>query len=161
MVATFEVHEGNGAIPGTIGSVGNLNMGNTDAKELVVMTYPVTVGNNAYEKWFVGSWSGTLTRVNNVQFWMSSGSFGVGEVLKWTGSETSYVAPLTSTSTVAIGSVSTSDPGTANVTIGSSLTGSLLAAGRSDWLVLQYQTETTANPGPTNQKEFTIQWDEQ
>lgn len=161
MVATFEFHEANGAAPGTLGSVGNLNMGNIDSKELTPASNPITAGNNSYEKYVVGSWAGTFTQIDNVQFWMSAGSFGTGESIDWSGSVTAYADPVATTSTVATTAIPTSDPGTANVTIGSSLSGTLSAAGRSDYIVLQYQTTVSADPGPTNQKTFTIQWDEQ
>lgn len=161
MVSTFEFHEANGAAPGSLGSVGNLNMGNTDSKELTPADNPITAGQNSFEKWFAGSWSGTFTKIDNVQFWLSAGSFGTGESIDWSGEETLYVQPTDSTSTVATTSVPTSDPGTANVSVGSSLSGSLEAEGRSDYVVMQYQTTASANPGPTNQKTFTIQWDEQ
>lgn len=160
MVATFEFHESNGAGE-TMGSVGNLNMGNTDAKELTPANNPITAGNNSYEKWVVGSWAGTFTQIDNVQFWMSAGSFGTGESIDWSGSETTYAQPVSTTSTVATTAIPTSDPGTANVTLGSSLAGTLSSEGRSDYIVLQYQTTASADPGPTNQKTFTIQWDEQ
>lgn len=161
MVSVFQVHEGNSTAPGTIGSVGQLNMGNTDAKNIVAATNPITAGSNSYEKWFVGSWSGTFTKVSNAKFYVSAGSYGTGEVIKWTGSRTLYVAPTISNSSFAVGSVELTLPGTANVTIGSSLTGSLESTGRSDWIVMQYQTTTSANPGPTNQKTLTFVWDEQ
>lgn len=161
MVSTFEFHEANGTAPGSLGSISNLNMGNADAKELTPADNPITAGNNSYEKWFVGSWSGTFTKIDNVQFWQSAGSFGTGESIDWSGSETLYVQPTTSESTIATTSVPTSDPGTANVSLGSSLSGSLETTGRSDYVVLQYQTTASASPGPTNQKTFTIQWDEQ
>ena len=161
MVATFEFHEGNSTAPGTIGSVSNLNMGATDVKEIVVASSPISAGTNSFEKWFAGSWSGVFTKINNVQFWMNTGSFGTGEVLLWTGSETAYVEPTATTSSFALGSIPSADPGTANISVGSSLSGSLVAEGRSDWVVLQYQTTASANPGPANQKTFTLQWDEQ
>lgn len=164
MVATFEIHEGNSTAPGTIGSVGNLNMGTNDSKELTPATYPITVGNKSYEKWFVGSWYGAFTQVDNVQFYTSAGSYGTAEVIMWTGSETGYVQPIVAISTVAVGSVPVADPGTANVSLGSALAGSLIGAAtgsRSDWIVLQYQVGSTADPGPTNQKTFTFEWDEQ
>lgn len=161
MVSTFYFAEGNSTAPGTIGSVGNFNFGTTDAKELTPASYPITAGNNSYEKWIVGSWSGTFTKISNGQFFMSAGSYGNTEVIKWTGSATLYTQPTTSASSFAVGSVPTSDPGTANVTFGSSLTGSLVAPGRSDWVVMQYVTGAAGSPGPTNQKTFTLQWDEQ
>ena len=95
MVSTFTFHEGNGA-GGTLGSVGNLNLGTTDAKELVPATYPITAGNNSFEKWFVGSWGGTFTKISGVRFWKASGAYGTGEVIKWTGSATLYSTPTTS-----------------------------------------------------------------
>lgn len=161
MTSTFYFAEGNGAAPGTIGSVGNFNFGTTDAKGLTPASYPITAGQNSYEKWVVGSWSGTFTKISNAQFYMSAGSYGTGEVIKWTGSATNYVQPTTSASSLAVGSLPTSDPGTANVSIGSNLTGSLVSPGRSDWIVMQYQTTASASPGPVNQKTITIQWDEQ
>ncbi len=161
MVALFQFHEGNGAAPGTLGSVGNINMGNSDTKELDPATFPITAGNNSFELYFVGSWSGAFTKVDNVQFWQSAGSLGTGEVIKWTGSITIFGQPVVTLSGSAVGSVPTADPGTANITLGSILAGSLVAIGRSDWIVLQYQTESSASPGPTNQKTFTLQWDEQ
>ena len=162
MTATFYFAENNGVFPGTLGSIANLNMGASDSKEVVVASSPILAGANSFEKWIVGSWSNSFTKINNVQFWMSAGSYGTGEVIKWTGSESTYVQPTASTSTKAVGSVPTSDPGTANVSINSSLAGSLITSpGRSDYIVLQYGTSASASPGPTNQKTFSIQWDEQ
>lgn len=162
MVATFSFAEKNGASPGTwTGSISNLNFGNTDQPMLVTATYPITVGNNSYEKYVAGSFGGAFTKISNVQFWMSAGSYGAGEVIKWSGSVTTYATPTATTSVVAVGSVPTSDPGTANVSVHGALTGSLLAAGSTDFITLQYQTTSSAGPGPVNQKTFTIQWDEQ
>jgi hypothetical protein len=161
MASTFYFVEGNGAVPGVIGSVSNFNFGTTDGKELTPASYPIFAGSNSYEKYVAGSWSGVFTKINNVQFYMSAGSYGTGEVIKWTGSSTNYVQPTTVTSMIAVGSLPTSDPGTANVSLGSSLTGSLVTEGRSDWIVMQYQITGSAEPGPVNQKSHTIQWDEQ
>jgi hypothetical protein len=160
MVSTFYYAEGNSTAPGTIGSVGNLNFGSTDAKALVPATYPITAGTNSFEKFVAGSWAGTFTKISNLKFYMSAGSYGTGEVIKWTGSATAYVQPSTTTSTLAVGSVPIVSAN--NVTIGSILAGSITSSpGRSDWIVMQYQTTASASPGPTNQKTFTLTWDEQ
>lgn len=176
MVATFWFAEANGSPTtgsllwnGATGSVANINMGSIDSAELTAATYPIIAGENSYEKWFAGSWSGTFTQIDNLQFWMSAGSYGTGEVIKWTGSgvdknmDVDQTGPTTTTSTFAVGSVPSADPGTANVGLGSppNLSGTLTATGSSNFIVLQYQTTASASPGPTNQKTFTLQWDEQ
>jgi hypothetical protein len=160
MVSTFAFHEGNGAAPGTFGSVANLNTGSSDSKELVTSTYPVIAGQNSYEKWFVGSWGGTFSKINNVQFWKSNGAYVTGEVVKW-GSSTTYVRPTTTTSTVALGSVPIAAPGSQNVLMQGTLTGSIVTTGSSGLIVLQTQSTVSVTPGAANTKTYTIQWDEQ
>lgn len=161
MVSEFSFHENNGASPGTLGSIINLNMGSVDQKNLSPASNPVFAGGNSFEKWFAGSWAGTFTKIDNVKFWMSAGSYGTGESIVWNGSQTLYVTPTSDESTVAVSAVPSSEPVAANVSLGSSLSGELNVVGRSDWIVLQHQTTASANPGPTNIKQFTIQWDEQ
>lgn len=159
MVSTFYFAESNGAAPGTLGSTPNVNFGNTDASNITPASNPITAGNNSYEKWIVGSWSGTFTKISNAGFWSSAGSQGTGETLLWTGSVTKYTTPVATASGSALGSIPTTFAN--NYFLGSALSGSLIAAGRGDWIVLQYKTTASAGPGPVNQKTFTMQWDEQ
>ncbi len=171
MVATFFFAEANGSpTTGSLlwaGSVSQLNLGNIDGSLITTASNPITAGNNSYEKWFVGSWSGTFTKVSNLQFWQSAGSSGTGETMFWTGSAHSRnftgSNPTASASVYAVGSIPTSDPGTANVGFGSpsSLTGSITATGSSNFIVVQLKTTASANPGPVNQKTWTLEWDEQ
>jgi len=158
MTVDFSFAERNNS--GWTGSISNLNFGSTDSPEPTPLDYPVTAGSNSYEKWIAGSFGGTFTKVDNVQFWKSSGNYVTGEVIKWTGSETTFATPTQNTSTVAVGSVPVSDPGTTNVTIGGSLSGSLTSVGSTDYIVLQLQTTTSTPAGAVNQKEFTLQFDE-
>jgi len=158
MAATFSFAERNNS--GWTGSIANLNFGSTDSAELTPLDYPITAGSNSYEKWIVGSFSGTFTKIDNIRFWKSSGTYVTGEVIKWTGSETTFSTPTQNTSTVAVGSVPESEPASANVTIGGSLTGSLTATGSTDYIVLQLQTTTSTPAGAVNQKEFTLAYDE-
>ena len=158
MVATVSWSEQNSS--GNTGSIANLNFGSTDAPNIVALDYPVNTGTNSYEKWITGSFGGTFTKINNVQFWKSAGAYVTGETIFWSGSVTTFVTPAATASTYAVGSVPAADPATANVSIHSSLTGSLLAVGSTDYIVLQQQITSAASPGATNQKTFTIQYDE-
>jgi len=139
----------------------NLNFGSTDATDLVALTYPITAGSNAYEKWIKFDFSGTFTSISNLQFWKSVGTYVSEEAIKWKGNnQTVFATPTVSDSSVATADVPVADPGTANVSIGGSLAGTLSAAGKSDFVVLQSQIGASAAAGPTNTKTFTIQYDE-
>jgi len=160
MVATFAWSETYGAST-TTGTPTNLNFGSTSAIDLTPSTYPITAGTNSYEKWVRGDWSGSFTRIDNVQFWKSAGAYVTGEGIDWDGDgNTSYTVATTATSSIATTPVPTADPGTANVSIGGALTGSLTATGFSDYVVMQMQITSTASAGPVNQKTFTLQYDE-
>jgi len=138
----------------------NLNLGSTLAANLAPSTYPITAGTYSYEKWFRANFSGSFTRIENLQFWKSAGAYVTGETIKWTGNYSTYTTPITVVSTIATTSVPTADPGTANVGIGGSLSGSLTAAGTSDFIILQASVTTAASAGAVNQKTLTLQYDE-
>jgi hypothetical protein len=101
--------------------------------------------------------------VDNFQFWMSTNfSPATGLTVYWKGNNVgAYATPVNDDSAVAVSTVPTSDPGTANVSIGGSLSGELTGAGYSDYIVLQLDVATTAAPGDTSLATFTIQYDEQ
>lgn len=167
MSATFNWAQTNGTAGSEtttdLGESGNLfNFKNADdATASNYVDYPITAGNNSYEVWLRGHWTGTFNKIDNLQFWMSTDfSPNTGLTVKW-GTTQTYSTPTNSTSTIATDNVPTSDPGTANVPIGGSLSGSLTSAGYSDYIVLQLQTTTAAAAGDTSLAEFTLQWDEQ
>lgn len=169
MAATFNWAQtyGDSGSPTTtdLGESGNLfNFKNADdATAANYSSNPITAGNNSYEVWIRAHFTGTFNQVDNLQFWMSTNfSPSTGLTVKWKGNnQTSYVTPVTTTSSVATSNVPTSDPGTANVSIGGSLSGNLTAAGYSDYIVLQLQTTTSAAAGDTSLAVFTLQYDEQ
>jgi len=138
----------------------NLNMGSTVAANLSPSTYPITAGNYSYEKWIKVNFSGSFTRIENIKFWKSAGDYVTGEVINFTGQVTSYATPTDSASSYATSAVPTSEPGSANVGIGGSLSGSLTAAGSSDFIVLQASISSSASSGAVNTKTFTLSYDE-
>lgn len=138
----------------------NLNFGSTLAANLVPATYPITAGTYSYEKWVRANFSGSFTRIDNIQFWKSAGAYVTGETIAWTGIQTTYVAPTTTASSYAGTAVPTADPATANVAIGGTLSGSLSAVGNSDFIIMQTSVTTAASAGAVNTKTFTLQYDE-
>lgn len=162
MPATVEISETNGAVPGTVtDGITNSNMGSTDAPDLDPVTYYVTPGNNTYEKWqrFHVSNMGGSSAIENITVWRT-GSLG-GSAIHLTnartssyGGATTYAQPTTSTSTVATQTMPSSNPGSANLGIGGSLTGSLTAIGYSDYLIHQIQTNASDTAGSTSTLNF-------
>jgi hypothetical protein len=167
MAATFNWAQTHGASPGTavdLGASGNLfNFKDIDdATAANYSTYPITAGNNSYEVWLRMHFTGSFNRVDNLQFWMSTDfSPNTGLSILWKGNNAgAYQTPIKTASTVADGAIPTSDPGTANVSIGTSLSGYLDAAGYSDYIVLQLQTTVSAAAGDTSLAVFTANYDE-
>jgi len=160
MATTFSWQEQNA--DGITGSIANINFGSSDGENLVALDYPITAGSNSFEKYISGSFGGTFTKILNVQFWKSAGTYVTGETIFWTGSATAFVAPIGNevVSTVAVGSVPVANPATANVSIGGALAGSLIAIGSTDFIVMQTRTTTSTPAGSVNQKTFTLQFDE-
>lgn len=167
MAATFQWAQTYGTSPGTatdIGESGNL-FNFKDADDATPSNYtsnPITAGNNSYEVWLRGHFTGTFNTVDNLQFWQSTAfSPATGLTLKWKGNnQTTYVTPVKTESTVATVAMPTSDPAIANVSIGGSLSGQLTSAGYSDYIVIQLQTTVSASAGDTSTATFTLQYDE-
>ena len=170
MAAVFGWVEYN-ATAGDTSTPTNLNLGSTNSTDLVPSTYPITAGTRSYSKWVVGNWSGSFTRIENLQLWCSNsnGGYVTGETIWFSGTTSSYggtdtyVTPTTAEDAQADQALVFSDPGaaaSANIGIGGSLTGSLTATGNSDFIVIQASITDTAGPGATNQKEFTLSYDE-
>ncbi len=164
MPATVEICESNGPSETVTHNINNTNMGNIDAANLDPVAYPVTPGNNTYEKWqriHVTAMGGS-SKIDNLKIWRT-GALGGSAVHKTNARETdytpaSYATPVSTTSTVATQTMPTSTPSGANLGIGGSLSGSLTAPGYSDYLVHQIQTDAGDTSGSTSTQNY--QYDE-
>lgn len=145
---------------GVSGNLFNFKTSNDLSNPADYTSYPITAGNNSYEVWLRGHFTGTFNQIQNLKFWKSAGNYGTGENIDFTGQVTAFDDPTTADSTYATASVPTSSPGSANVSIGGSLAGDLTAAGFSDFMVLQLQTTTAAEAGDTETFTFTLTYDE-
>lgn len=140
-------------------------MGSADSANLNPLTYPIVPGNSSYEKWQLLHVTdmGTSTKINNIQVWRT-GSLGTGAshlTNARTGSyggAAAYSTPTAAASSVATQTMPTSSPGSANLGIGGSLSGSITAPGYSDFLVQQIQTGKNALAG--NITTLNYQYDE-
>jgi len=176
MAATLSIVEQNGpsATPTAVIDPANLNFGSIAQAALDPSAYPITAqtGGASYEKWFrlFLSALGGSTRIDNLKAWISNlgGGYLTGESVACNFVTTGYAAasypsggPSESTSAVATTAAPTAAPASANVGIGGTLSGTMTSTGvYSDWMVVQLQVTASTPAGATNQKTFTIQWDE-
>ena len=171
MVSTFSWIETN-ATAGDTSVPTNLNLGSTNVADLAPSTYPITAGTYSYSKWVQGMWTGSFTRIDNIQFWMSDSGTGYvsDETLNisattssYAGTDT-YAAPTTNADSQAANTMPVADPAAANIGIDGDLTGSVTtsAAGSnvSDFIVFQASIGSGAGAGAVQTKTFTMQYDE-
>jgi len=160
MAATVEIDEKNGAQGSEVTTHGitNSNYGVTDAVNLNPATYPITPGNNSYQKWqqwHVTAMGGSAA-VKNLKYFATAPAANTSHLFNghtvqgtYDGSKkTAYETP-DQTSTDCPNAVPTSAPGSANLGIGGSLTGEIVAPGSSDHAVSIITTTGSAVAGTT------------
>jgi hypothetical protein len=164
MPATFNWAQTVGAPPGTrtdLGATGNLaNFKNVDSIGTSdYATNPIPAGNNSFEVWLQGHFSGSFNYIYDLRFWMSTDfSPNTGLVVKANSVQQAFAQPTSASSSIATSTIGTSDPGTANVSIGGSLNSSLSSSGYTDYIVLQLQTTTAAAAGDTSLATFSLSY---
>ena len=163
--ATVEIDEANGAGETLTHNISNTNMGSTDAAALDPVANPVTPGNNTYEKYqkiHVTAMGGS-SKIDNLKVWRT-GALG-GAATHLTNARTSsyggaltYSTPNTTEDAASTQTMPTSTPGTANLGIGGSLSGSLTGTGSSDYLNHIIKTNGADTAGSTSTMNY--QYDE-
>ena len=171
MSATFNWQQTNGPTPGTatpLASSGNLfdfkNKDTTGVGDYA--TWPVPAGSNSFEVWLQGVFTGSFSAIYDLRFWQSVGFANpTGLVITANTAQQFYCTPNHISSSIAIAQLGTSDPGTANVSVGgllnSSITSSVSPANQTDYIVLQLQTLNTAVAGDTSSVTFSLSYIEQ
>lgn len=154
MSATIEICESNGAGQTVSHNITNSNMGSADAVNLVAADYPIVPGANSYEKWqrFHVTDMGGSSSIENLKVWRVT-ALG-GSAVHLTNARTTsyggaptYATPVATDSSIATQTMPTTEPASANLGIGGSLTGALTATGYSDYLVHQIQTDAGDTAG--------------
>jgi len=171
MTATLEIDESNGAGETVTHGITNSNYGSTDTPDLVDTTYPITAGQNSFEKWHKMHFTalGGASKVKNLKVWASVAT-GTGWTIKTNARESSYGGaqtygtggPSQTDRSGTYGYTQTmpiSTPSGANLGIAGALAGELTGVGSSDYLVIQVQTTGAATTGTSGQTN-SYQWDE-
>ena len=148
MAATVQINEFNTVGETKTANITNSNMGSTDAVNLVAADYPVVPGENTYEKYqkVEVTAMGGSSKIDNLKIWRTT-ALGGSAVHLTNARETSYggaesfATPVATDSTSATETMPTTEPTDANLGIGGALAGELTAAGSSDYLVHQIQTD--------------------
>jgi hypothetical protein len=164
MAATVEICESNGAGETVTHNITDTDMGNQDSATVDPVAYPITPGNNSYEKFqriHVTAMGGS-SKIDNLQIWRT-GALG-GSATHITNARTSsyaqvtYATPDTTEAAQSTQAMPTADPAAANLGIAGSLTGALTAAGYSDYLNHIIKTNAGDTAGSTSTMNF--QYDE-
>src|SRR5207247_440627 len=92
----------------------------------------------SYEVWLRLHFTGSGTSITNVKFWKSTAFSPSTGIVDLYGVTSTYTTPTSSASSVATTTLPTSTPGSQNVSIGGSLSGTLSSfPGFTDYIVLQ------------------------
>jgi len=180
--ATFEFEEDNGAATGSpakgttrTAARTESNWKNIDDSTTAYTSNPITAGNNSFEKWQFGHFSGTFNQILNGLFAHTATTFGTGLTLKGTplctsdGTRLLYTTPSTTantnlttdmTSAIAIGS----GVAVAFGATGPEATGKAASMTTNpcytNFLTTQLQTTGSAAAGDTATVTLTLQYDE-
>lgn len=151
MAATFAWSESNGAGETVTDGISNTNFGNTDGPNLSSPNNRVVAGQNSFEKWLRGRYSGTFTTISNLRFWKSAGSLPSGVTIK-ADVDAVYATPTDSASSVATVDVPTVE--------GSALTPAAPSGNPdySGYITMQMQTTGAATPGTVPTQTFTLKY---
>lgn len=163
MAASFQFSESNGAGESVTDGITNLNFGVVDSPNLTSPNNRIVAGNNSYEKYIRGKFSGTYTEISNMKFWKNSGAYVTDEVINAIANQ-DYAQPVTIASSKAVSAIPTVE--------GSALSlnsyedesviefGASDVSGYTDYLVLQLQTSESTPAGAASSKQFTLSYDE-
>lgn len=175
MSATFEYEESNGAGETMTGGRTDVNWKNIDDSTTAYSSSPITAGNNSFEKWQFGHFSGSFNQILNGLWSHTATAFGANLTLKASktmtadGDRLAYATPSTvtnanltydATAVTAIGSgkaVWFGATGPASAGKAASMTTNPCY---TNYLTSQLQTAVGAAAGDTAQVTTTLQYDE-
>lgn len=159
MAATFQFSQTYGAAPGTPGDIGDGSGGNyfnfkniDDATPGNYGANPISAGNNSFEVYLRGHFTGTFNSISNLKFWASSlilTGYGTGASIKASVQGGGYATPTTTPN--ADSAVPTTEGGALAPTY---------AANFSQYVRLQLATAADASPGDGGTTTFTLKYDE-
>lgn len=181
MAATFEFNRDTGAQTGSptkgttrTTAITDTNWKNTDTVGTAYSSAPITAGNNSFEIWNSGHFSGTFNQISAGLFAHTATAFGTGLTLKGvpactTTSGLAYTTPSATTNaslTVDMTSAISIGSGVAVFFGGTGPEAATMAASQAtnpcwtNFLTTQLQTTTSAAAGDTATVTLTLQYNE-
>lgn len=182
MAATFEFNRDTGTQTGSptkgttrTTAVTDTNWKNTDTYGTAYSAAPITAGNNSFEIWNFGKFSGTFNQILSGLFAHTSTAFGTGLTLKGTpactgdGDRLLYTTPSASananlttdmTSAIAIGSGVAVFFGATGPEATGKASSTTSNPGYTNYLTTQLQTTGSAAAGDTATVTLTLQYNE-
>lgn len=175
MSATFEYEEDNGTATGSpakgttrTAARTEANWKNIDDSTTVYSSSPITAGNNSFEKFQFGHFSGTFNTILSGLWAHTVGALGTGLTVKGITS-TTYTTPSTTanaalttdmTSAISIGSGQAVTFGATGPEAAGKAASTTANPAYSQYLIDQLQTTSSAAPGDTTSTTFTLQYQE-
>lgn len=172
--ASFEWDEANGGAQTVTHDVDNVNWKNEDSVTDNYASFPIQAGNDSFEKWQYGHFSGTYNQILNGLFAHTAGALGAGLSLfgpppmTADGDKLSYATPSSAentdlttdmTSVIAIGSGVAVWFGITSPT-GAKTAATTANPAYTNYLTTQLRTTGAAAPGDTASCNLTLQFDE-
>lgn len=174
MAATFTWQRSHGAGQ-TITTATEVNWKNVDDNSTAYSASPITAGNNSFEIWLAGTFTGTFNEISAGLFAHTATAFGTGLTLKGPPTMTSdttdlaYATPSTTTNASLTLDMTTAIAIASGVAVWFGAT-SAVAAGKAatmttnpcwtNYLTTQLQTTGSAAAGDTAQVTLTLQYNE-
>ena len=175
--ATIVFSETNGILASAVvtDDISNINFGNDDSPNIVPASHPVIAqaDGHSFEKWLRIKVTalGEASIVDNFKMWLSDNGTGwkTGEGISTNLKTSSYSAssypvggPVEIDSSEAVNAIPETEPASANIGISGSLSGQITVVDSyTDYIVLQLDVSASTPAGSLQQKEITVQWDEQ
>ena len=182
MAATFAWDRDHGSATGSPAkgttrstSVTDVNWKNSDTEGTAYSSAPITAGNNSYENWLFGHFSGSYNQISALLFAHTSGTLGTGLTLKGTpactgdGDRLTYTTPSTTansnlttnmTTAISIGSGVAVCVGATGPEATGKDTSSTTVPCYTNYLATQLQTSGSAAAGDTATVTLTLQYNE-
>jgi len=175
MAATFEFDESNGAGETITHGRAETNWKNVDDSTTAYTASPITAGNNSFDKWLFGHFSGTYNQISAGLFAHTAGSMGAGltivgqPAMTADGDRLTYATPSASanasltfdqTSITAIGSGRAVWFGATGPASSGKAASSTANPAYTNYLTHQLQTTGSAGAGDTATATFTLRYNE-
>jgi len=175
MAATFEFDEANGAGETLTHNRTESNWKNIDDSTTAYSSNPITAGNNSFDKWLFGHFSGTYNQISAGLFAHTAGAMGTGLTIKGQPAMTVdadrlvYATPSTTTnanlsfdqtSVIAIGSGRAVFFGITGPATSGKATTTTGNPAYTNYLTHQLQTTGSAGAGDTASATYTLRYNE-